>query len=246
MFIEKSSYHPINKKVHLNRNIVDQNLDSQKENIFQGESFNFLKWMKGLVNPLQNLPIISGIYSSINSNEKDSDRDLVQNSLGGFLYGGPFGAIAGMGNWVFNKVFDQTPTELFFKVTGISKFWKDDVVSSSKVANKSENFESIENVKNKSIQKNLVNLENQNLVTNIKKSESSKSKIEITNNILKEEKKNLNNQKNGKGIEFLYPKWKPREDLNIKKNSKNLNLSMINKLYKNDDLNISNKLNTKA
>ena len=51
------------------------------------------------------------------------DRDLIQNSLGGFLYGGPIGAIAGFGNWVFNKLFDKTPTE-FADFSGVSNIWK--------------------------------------------------------------------------------------------------------------------------
>ena len=53
---------------------------------------NFLSGigLRFLVNPLQNLPLISGIYSDVNSENEESDRDLVQNSLGGFLYGGPF------------------------------------------------------------------------------------------------------------------------------------------------------------
>ena len=84
----------------------------------------FLDWIKGLVNPLQNIPIISGIYSSINSDKPDSDRDLVQSSAGGFIYGGPIGAIAGFGNWVFEKLFDKTPTEIAFDTLGISNLWK--------------------------------------------------------------------------------------------------------------------------
>ena len=90
------------------------------------EEFSFWSWFKGLVNPLQNLPLISGIYSSVNSENNESDRDLIQNSLGGFLYGGPFGAIAGFGNWVFNKIFDKTPTELALDATGISNIWKEE------------------------------------------------------------------------------------------------------------------------
>ena len=70
--------------------------------------------------------MISGIYSSVNSENEESDRDLVQNSLGGFLYGGPFGAIAGFGTWVFNKLFDKTPTEMVLDSTGISNIWKDE------------------------------------------------------------------------------------------------------------------------
>ena len=90
------------------------------------DKFSFWNWFKGLVNPLQNLPIISGIYSSVKSDDESSDRDMVQNSLGGFLYGGPIGAIAGFGNWVFNKLFDKTPTELALDLSGISDIWKND------------------------------------------------------------------------------------------------------------------------
>ena len=62
----------------------------------------------------------------MNAENNESDRYLIQNSLGGFLYGGPFGAIAGFGNWVFNKIFDKTPTELALDATGISDIWKED------------------------------------------------------------------------------------------------------------------------
>ena len=126
MIIEKSPFY--NKKVDLSREnsekLIEKNQAtkiSEKE-----EEFSFWSWFKGLVNPLQNLPLISGIYSSVNSESKDSDRDLIQNSLGGFLYGGPFGAIAGFGNWVFNKIFDKTPTEIALDATGISDIWKED------------------------------------------------------------------------------------------------------------------------
>ena len=97
--------------------ITPMKLDNEK---------TFWSWFKGLINPLQNLPIISGIYSSLNSDNPESDRDLVQNSLGGFLYGGPFGAIAGFGTWAFNKIFDKTPTEFAFDFSGISNLWKKD------------------------------------------------------------------------------------------------------------------------
>ena len=90
------------------------------------EDFSFWSWFKGLVNPLQNLPLVSGIYSSVNSENDESDRDLIQNSLGGFLYGGPIGAIAGFGTWAFNKIFDKTPTEMALDATGISTIWKDE------------------------------------------------------------------------------------------------------------------------
>ena len=37
-----------------------------------------------------------------------------------------FGAIAGFGTWVFNKLFDKTPTEMVLDSTGISNIWKDE------------------------------------------------------------------------------------------------------------------------
>ena len=126
MIIEKSPFY--NKKIDLSKEnsekLIEKNQAtkiSEKE-----EEFSFWSWFKGLVNPLQNLPLISGIYSSVNSENNESDRDLIQNSLGGFLYGGPFGAIAGFGNWVFNKIFDKTPTELALDATGISDIWKEE------------------------------------------------------------------------------------------------------------------------
>lgn len=126
MIIEKSPFY--NKKIDLSKEnsekLIEKNQAikiSDKE-----EDFSFWSWFKGLVNPLQNLPLISGIYSSVNSENNESDRDLIQNSLGGFLYGGPFGAIAGFGNWVFNKIFDKTPTELALDATGISNIWKEE------------------------------------------------------------------------------------------------------------------------
>ena len=122
MIIEKS---PFYKKTEIHNESLktsEKNVDSTKNE----DEFSFWNWFKGLVNPLQNLPLISGIYSSVNSENEESDRDLVQNSLGGFLYGGPFGAIAGFGTWVFNKLFDKTPTEMVLDSTGISNIWKDE------------------------------------------------------------------------------------------------------------------------
>ena len=126
MIIEKSPFY--NKKLDLSRDNSEKLIEkNQATKISEKEDeFSFWSWFKGLVNPLQNLPLISGIYSSVNSENNESDRDLIQNSLGGFLYGGPFGAIAGFGNWVFNKIFDKTPTELALDATGISDIWKED------------------------------------------------------------------------------------------------------------------------
>ncbi len=122
MLLEKSSFHISKTSVQPSE---DLKKGSNAENINVDKDQNsFWSWFKGLVNPFQNLPIISGIYSSMNSENPDSDRDLVQNSLGGFLYGGPIGAIAGFGNWVFNKLFDKTPTEFAFDFSGVSNIWK--------------------------------------------------------------------------------------------------------------------------
>ena len=133
MIIEKSPFY--NKKIDVGREnsekLIEKNRSSQ---ISEKDEFSFWTWFKGLVNPLQNLPLISGIYSSVNSESKESDRDLIQNSLGGFLYGGPFGAIAGFGNWVFNKIFDKTPTELALDATGISDIWREEGEESEQIA----------------------------------------------------------------------------------------------------------------
>ncbi len=137
MIIEKSPFY--NKKLNLNSEnsdkLVTKNSSSQES---EKDRFSFWSWFKGLVNPLQNLPLISGIYSSVNSENNESDRDLIQNSLGGFLYGGPFGAIAGFGNWVFNKIFDKTPTELALDATGISDIWKNDEEELKQISKKND------------------------------------------------------------------------------------------------------------
>ena len=125
MIIQKSPHHISSSNKIINTNVNEkssQQLDLVKE---ESDKFSFWSWFKGLVNPLQNLPIISGIYSSVTSENEESDRDLVQNSLGGFLYGGPIGAIVGFGNWAFNKIFDKTPTEMALDASGISEIWKD-------------------------------------------------------------------------------------------------------------------------
>tara|TARA_A100001011_G_C14296483_1_gene838672 strand:+ start:294 stop:1133 length:840 start_codon:yes stop_codon:yes gene_type:complete len=137
MIIEKSPFY--NKKINLSTE-NSQKLIKNKPSVkgSENDEFSFWSWFKGLVNPLQNLPLISGIYSSMNSQNKESDRDLIQNSLGGFLYGGPFGAIAGFGNWVFNKIFDKTPTELALDATGISDIWKDEGGELQQIAKKND------------------------------------------------------------------------------------------------------------
>ena len=130
MRIENSPFHISKNKVSpVKENTGPKNqhlLNDKKVNEPDKNDFSFWDWFRGLVNPFQNLPIISGIYSSINSDDSKSDRDLIQNSLGGFMYGGPIGAIVGFGNWVFNKIFDKTPSELALDASGISNLWKDD------------------------------------------------------------------------------------------------------------------------
>ena len=125
MIIEKSPHYKSNLGQINSSELVDQKENKDSEKI-DSEDFSFWSWFKGLINPLQNLPLVSGIYSSVNSENEESDRDLIQNSLGGFLYGGPIGAIAGFGTWAFNKIFDKTPTEMALDATGISNIWKDD------------------------------------------------------------------------------------------------------------------------
>ena len=136
MKIQNSPFHISHNKSFSANNISQPKKNPPTSEIkpSKPEKSNFWDWFRGLVNPFQNLPIISGIYSSINSEDSNSDRDLVQNSLGGFMYGGPIGAIAGFGNWLFNKIFDKTPSELALDVTGISKFWKEQD-SDTEVAN---------------------------------------------------------------------------------------------------------------
>ena len=138
MIIENSPFHISKNKVSPikeNTGLKNQHLlNDKKVNKPGKDDFSFWDWFRGLVNPLQNLPIISGIYSSMNSEDSKSDRDLIQNSLGGFMYGGPIGAIAGFGNWVFNKIFDKTPSELALDATGISNLWKDDNKNKSQIA----------------------------------------------------------------------------------------------------------------
>ncbi len=145
MQINKSPFHISNKDIsnnHQKKVKEVYNLENKSKEISNdNENNSFWSWFRGLVNPLQNLPLISGIYSSINSEDTKSDRDLVQNSLGGFIYGGPIGAIAGFGNWIFNKIFDKTPSELAMDITGISNLWKNKKNDESEFASK-ENLKS--------------------------------------------------------------------------------------------------------
>ena len=133
--ISKNKVSPVKKNTDLNNKKI---LNDKNVNKTTKDDFSFWNWFRGLVNPFQNLPIISGIYSSINSDDSKSDRDLVQSSLGGFMYGGPIGAIAGFGNWIFNKIFDKTPSELALDVTGISNIWKDDKPSETLITENSK------------------------------------------------------------------------------------------------------------
>ena len=133
MIIEKSPHYNPNLNKVKNSELLAKNASEKNLIETDSEKFSFWGWFKGLVNPLQNLPLISGIYSSVNSENKESDRDLVQNSLGGFLYGGPIGAIVGFGNWAFNKIFDKTPTEMALDASGISDIWKDDEVKGNQL-----------------------------------------------------------------------------------------------------------------
>ena len=216
MIIEKSPFY--NKKINLNsensEKLIGKNISSQDYQ--KKDGFSFWSWFKGLVNPLQNLPLISGIYSSVNSENTESDRDLIQNSLGGFLYGGPFGAIAGFGNWVFNKIFDKTPTELALDATGISGFWKEEGKNSEQIA-KNNNPTNNDNKKlyiqysgihqkneiqkqafsNEEIKKKLNTIPSApeiNIVGKIEQLEASKNNIKEINGIILNDNKNKINK----------------------------------------------------
>ena len=234
MFIERSPHHPNNQRSQINPNLKD-GIKSNKINTPENDTFSFLKWIKGTVNPLQNLPIISGIYSSINSEEKESDRDMVQNSLGGFLYGGPIGAIAGFGNWVFNKVFDKTPTELFFDVTGISNIWENKEKKSKSMAQLNKQNKLISEINSEVVDPPIIK-EVKSKINIIKPTDEITTSKNI-NSIKSKEETNM--------IEFDYPKWRPHQELEIKKNSKSLNLSLINQQYK-VQKNVISSFNIKA
>ena len=147
MIIEKSPFYKSNVLVNTDNKKQLGNDPSMSDNVIE-EKKSFWSWFKGLVNPLQNLPLISGIYSSVNSEDESSDRDMVQNSLGGFLYGGPIGAIAGFGNWVFEKIFDKTPSEFALDISGISKFWKGDNSNDDGAVNVASSKNNIEKTDN--------------------------------------------------------------------------------------------------
>ena len=238
MLLEKSSFHT--SKTSVQPNAIKN--DTQTNNTNEvGDENTFWSWFKGLINPLQNLPIISGIYSSLNSDKPESDRDLVQNSLGGFLYGGPFGAIAGFGTWAFNKIFNKTPTELAFDFSGISNLWKKD---------KEEMVETVNNDKKigvsteiSQINKNLINkpekitikqtlnskkesIDLSNPKSNVNSNIAQNKKIELDKPVVKS---NFNNEKavekdtEFRKIEFNYPRWKPSPE--ISKDAKHLSES---------------------
>ena len=143
MFIEKNHNHIFNSNISSS---AKKNINAKQFENLEKSGFNFWKWIKGAVNPLQNLPIISGIYSSFNSENEESDRDIIQSSGGGFLYGGPIGAIAGFGTWVFRKIFDKTPTELALDATGISDIWKEEGKELRQTAKKNKQRKQAQNI----------------------------------------------------------------------------------------------------
>lgn len=255
MLIEKSPFYPINnktieidfeKKSHFEVKESDVKTDKETKN-----SFSLIKWIKGVVNPLQNLPLISGIYSSINSEDAESDRDMIQNGLGGFLYGGPIGAIAGVGNWVFNKIFKNTPTEMFFSMTGISNLWKDKPKEEKKFVSETKDLKNIQtnNLTDKiSMKLKVIPSSDSQRIVNKSNTEDDKNLIQ-KNNILMNSltNRNLEDSKyKEKIIEFNYPKWEPPYKEKIDKENKNLNLSKIKSIYNNMESKKSNNIVIKA
>ena len=255
MLIEKSPFYPTNNKIKkidfdkkINFKVKEDDSKTDKET--KG-SFNIIKWIKGVINPLQNLPIISGVYSSINSEDAESDRDMVQNGLGGFLYGGPIGAIAGVGNWVFNKIFKNTPTEMFFSVTGISNLWKGKPEEEKKIVSETKDLKNIQtnNLTDKITMKSKVSprLDSQGTVN---KNNTENDKIlsqknhTLMNSVIN---KNLEDSKSKeKIIEFNYPKWEPTHKEYLDNKNKNLNLSMIKSIYSNMNSKKPNNIEIKA
>ena len=239
MLLEKSSFHISKTSIQPNTS-TDK---TQKSNDLgeAGDEKTFWSWFKGLINPLQNLPIISGIYSSFNSDNPESDRDLVQNSLGGFLYGGPIGAIAGFGTWAFNKIFDKTPTEFAFDFSGISNLWKKDKEESLKTAAFESKMGSPMQISkaDKKILTNKVKEEYTNNLLKQRKELSFKNdkktiestKLVQTNKIVmdiphlkKNYEENVDeNKPSFRQIEFNYPEWKPQ--LEVSKQTKHLSES---------------------
>jgi len=231
MFIEKNHNHIFNSNVNSS---AKKNINAKQFENLDKIDFNFWKWIKGAVNPLQNLPIISGIYSSLNSENKESDRDMIQSSGGGFLYGGPIGAIAGFGTWVFRKIFDKTPTELAFDVMGISKIWKSENISTARVEKKISNM----NPSNEFDDKNKVERLNNKVVMNF--GQQSRAKI---NDIRKEG--DVIFPSRAKGFEIKYPKWQPNfmDKKPLKTNKKIQLMYDSNRNTQND---IKSKLSLKA
>ena len=239
MLLEKVHFTSV-KQVFNQIQVLDKTQKSNNEDE-AGDEKTFWSWFKGLINPLQNLPIISGIYSSLNSDNPESDRDLVQNSLGGFLYGGPFGAIAGFGTWAFNKIFNKTPTEFAFDFSGISNLWKKDKEESLKTAVIGSKMDSpmqiskvdkkipINKVKEEDINNLLKQRKELSFENNKKPIESSKTvqtnKIAMDIPHIKKDyqEKVDENKPSFRKIEFNYPEWKPH--LEVSKQTKHLSES---------------------
>ena len=230
MFIEKSPFYHSKNRDNQEFLLSNKNLKKNKED----PTFSFLKWIKGAINPLQNLLLISGIYSSINSENKDSDRDMVQNGLGGFLYGGPIGAIVGVGNWIFNKLFDNTPTEMILEYTGISKIWKEK--ESTEVANLNDKkIIKPDEFIPKKVQENKSNEELIDIYPETKSFENNYQDSKVNN-------------KNGRSLEFSYPKKNFEEDTDKVRRSDVLSFSKIENFYNinKDTKKSTNSLNISA
>ena len=223
MFIEKSPFYKSKSFDSEKISLGNQNLKKKKED----STFSFLRWIKGAINPLQNLPLISGVYSSINSENEESDRDMVQNGLGGFLYGGPIGAVIGVGNWIFHKLFDNTPTEMFFEYTGISKIWKKK--NKTEVANLIDKQEIVKRNEliHPKIQENNIDKKSTKIFTETINSKKNYQNSKVRN-------------KNSRSMNFYYPKKEHKEDLNKPSKLEVLGFSRIHSFY---DLNKNTEKN---
>ena len=235
--INNSATTEINKT---SKNNINESIDSTSS-----EGSSFWSWFKGLVNPLQNLPLISGIYSSVNSEDESSDRDMVQNSLGGFLYGGPIGAIAGFGNWVFNKLFDKTPTEFAFDFSGVSNIWKKKNDTNIEKANNEleEDFKKTSSASLKQIESretsNRLSARQQNNQRNlVKKGAILPIDLSKTENLQNNKTPKLEFRK----IEFKYPEWTPPVKISEQSNPLNKPKKYFYDNMINSDQNVEKRL----
>lgn len=120
-------------------------ITENKNNIKLSEKNNFkstIEWFLGLINPLNHLPIVSTLNKAMDhfsnssdkeqkesteskENTKNKDKtDMVQSAVGGYLFGGHFGLISGIGGWLVKHIFlaeNKNPSEEVVKTKDNTK-----------------------------------------------------------------------------------------------------------------------------